>query len=129
MPHPERNDTDIWYASLEGPEAAAYERGVATLVNGEAFVPFSDHYRVVANAETMTVIVTPHSIDTYGLAVVSKTDNGFVVKELKGEKGNFSFDWEAKCVRKGWESWEVERAHNSHKAGQHPNASPRSQTP
>ncbi len=128
MQNPERSDTDIWYASLEGPEAAAYERGVATLKNGEAFVPFSDHFRVVANAETMTVILTPHSIDTYGLAVVSKTATGFSVRELKGETGNFSFDWEVKCVRKGWESWQAERPHDSHKAGQHPSSSPRIQT-
>lgn len=125
MQHPERSDTDIWYASLEGPEAAAYERGVASLKNGEAFVPFSDHFRVVANAETMTVILTPHAIDTYGLAVVSKTDQGFTVRELKGETGNFSFDWEVKCVRKGWESWQVERAHDSHKGGQKPTSSSR----
>ncbi len=125
MQNPERTDTDIWYASLEGPEAAAYERGVATLKNGEVFVPFSDHFRVVANAETMTVILTPHSIDTYGLAVVNKSENGFTVRELKGETGNFSFDWEVKCVRKGWESWQVERAHDSHRAGSKPDTAPR----
>ncbi len=125
MQHPDRSDTDIWYASLEGPEAAAYERGVATLHNGTVFVPFSDHFRVVANTETMTVILTPHSIDTYGLAVVSKTETGFTVRELKGETGNFSFDWEAKCVRKGWESWQVEREHNSHHTGAKPNQSSR----
>ncbi|MCF8238108.1 MAG: hypothetical protein K9I85_08125 [Saprospiraceae bacterium] len=109
MPHPTKPEKEIWYASLEGPEAGAYERGVATLTNGEAWVPFSESFEIVANPETMTVILTSHSADTYGLAVVEKTATGFKVKEFKGGEGNFSFDWEAKCVRKGWEHWQVER--------------------
>ncbi len=109
MPHPNKPEKDIWYASLEGPEAAAYERGVATLTNGEAWVPFSESFGIVSNPETMTVILTSHSADTYGLAVVEKTASGFRVKEFKGGEGNFSFDWEVKCVRKGWEHWQVER--------------------
>ena len=109
MPHPRKADKEIWFASLEGPEAAAYERGVATLENGEAWVPFSEAFEIVANPATMTVILTPHSADTYGLAVVEKTATGFRVKEFKGGTGSFSFDWEVKCVRKGWEDWEVER--------------------
>ncbi len=109
MPYPDKPGKEIWYASLEGPEAAAYERGVATLTNGEAWVPFSESYEIVANPETMTVILTSHSADTYGLAVVEKTASGFKVKEFKGGNGNFSFDWEVKCVRKGWEHWQVER--------------------
>lgn len=109
MPHPAKPEKEIWYASLEGPEAAAYERGVGTLTNGEAFIPFSESFGIVANPETMTVILTSHSADTYGLAVVEKTSSGFKVKEFKGGTGNFSFDWEVKCVRKGWEHWQVER--------------------
>ena len=42
--HPEDPSQEIWYPSLEGPEAAAYERGTGELVDGEAFIPFSDHY-------------------------------------------------------------------------------------
>lgn len=109
MPHPAKPGKEIWYASLEGPEAAAYERGVGTLTNGEAFIPFSESFGIVANPETMTVILTSHSADTYGLAVVEKSTSGFNVKEFKGGTGNFSFDWEVKCVRKGWENWQVER--------------------
>lgn len=109
MPYPGKPDKEIWYASLEGPEAAAYERGVASLSNGEAWVPFSESFGIVANPETMTVILTSHSADTYGLAVVEKTATGFKVKEFKDGHGNFSFDWEVKCVRKGWENWRVER--------------------
>ena len=109
MEHPEQPGKEIWYASLEGPEAAAYERGTAKLQYGQAFIPFSDHFQLVVNPETMTVILTPHSADTYGLAVVEKTPSGIRVKEFKGGTGNFSFDWEVKGVRKGYENYRVIR--------------------
>ncbi len=116
MPHPDKPGTDIYYVSLEGPEAGAYDRGVATLKNGEAFVPLSDHFKAVANASTMTVTVTSHGTNTYGLAVVEKSADGFKIKELMGGKGNFSFDWEVKCKRKGYENWRVERASSEKEA-------------
>jgi hypothetical protein len=84
-------------------------RGTATLQNGEAFVPFPEHFRHVANPATMTATLTPMSADTYGLAVIDKTSGGIRVKELKGGTGNFSFDWEVKCVRAGYEDYEAVR--------------------
>jgi hypothetical protein len=109
MEHPIQKDKEIWYACIEGPEAAAYERGTAELENGQAFISFSEHYQLVANPESMTVILTPHSVNTYGLAVVEKRADGFVVKELMSGNGNFGFDWEVKCVRKGYENYRVIR--------------------
>ncbi len=108
-PHPEKADREIWYASLEGPEAAAYVRGTAKLEGGAAFVPFPEHFRLIANPATMTVMLTPLSADTRGLAVVEKTENGFRVKELMGGEGAFAFDWEVKCVRAGYEDYSVIR--------------------
>jgi len=107
--HPEDDTKEIWYASLEGPEAGAYERGTARLENGEAFIPFPEHYQLVANAETMTVNLTPLSAETFGLAVIEKTAEGIRVKELAGGTGTFSFDWEVTCVRKGYENFKVIR--------------------
>lgn len=109
MDHPEQPGKEIWYASLEGPEAAAYDRGTATLEQGEAFIPFSDHFKLVINPETMTVILTPHSTDTYGLAVIEKTAEGIRVGELRNGTGNFRFDWEVKAIRKGYEDYRVIR--------------------
>lgn len=116
MDDPKDASREIWYASLEGPEAAAYVRGTATLENGEAFVPFPEHFQSVANPSTMTVILTPMSADTYGLAVVEKTAAGIRVKELKGGTGNFSFDWEVKCVRAGFEDYQPVRTKVGRKA-------------
>ncbi len=109
MDHPENEEEEIWYASLEGPEAGAYERGTAQLVNGEAFVPFSDHYTLVIAEEGMTVMLSPLSAESLGLAVIEKTTEGFKVKELYGGTGNYSFDWEVKGVRKGFEDYQVIR--------------------
>lgn len=113
MDHPEDSGSSIWYASLEGPEAAAYERGTAQLINGETFVYYTDHFIWVSNTDKVTVLVSPNEFDTYGLAVIEKLDNGFKVKELMGGKGNFSFDWEVKAVRKGFENYEVIRSNAS----------------
>ena len=109
MDHPENTEEEIWYASLEGPEAGAYERGTAQLVNGEALVPFSDHYTLVISEDGMTVMLSPLSAESLGLAVIEKTTEGFKVKELYGGTGNYSFDWEVKGVRKGFEDYKVIR--------------------
>lgn len=109
MDHPTQPSKEIWYASLEGPEAAAYERGKAQLIHGEAHVTFSDHFEIVANPATMTIMLTPRSAASKGLAVIEQTATGFIVKELNGGIGNYEIDWEAKAVRKGWEDYQVIR--------------------
>lgn len=110
--HPDREDSDIWYASLEGPEVAIYDRGTAQLAEGEAFVLYPEHFKALANTTSITVTLTPLNWDTYGLAVIEKNARGFLVKELKGGTGNFSFDWECKSVRKGKEDFAVIRPRN-----------------
>ncbi|HRG40225.1 MAG TPA: collagen-like protein [Saprospiraceae bacterium] len=109
MQDPTDATKSIWYACLEGPEAGAYERGVGKLNSGETFIPYTDHFKKVINPSTVTIILTPQSIETYGLAVVEKRKDGFVVKELMHGKGNFSFDWEVKGVRMGYEDYQVVR--------------------
>lgn len=109
MDHPEEPGKEIWYASIEGPEAAAYERGTAELVNGEAHVAFSDHFELVANPQTLTMILTPLDASSLGMAVIEKHPDGFTVKELHNGSGSYSFDWEAKAVRKGFEEFRVIR--------------------
>lgn len=109
MDHPHDPTKDIVYACIEGPEAAAYERGTATLIKGEAHISFSEHFEIVANHKTMTVILTPRSPDSKGLAAFEYTETGFKVKELFQGEGNYDFDWEAKAVRKGFEDYEVIR--------------------
>jgi len=109
MAYPGKQNEEIWYACIEGPEAAAYERGTIELVNGSATVVLSEHFRAVMNASTMTVQVVPLSAESEGLAVVEKNENGFKVKELHRGSGTYKIDWEVKAVRKGYEKYQVVR--------------------
>ncbi len=109
MDDPDNANQEIWFACIEGPEAAAYARGTATLKNGTAEIKFERYFEILATPQTMTVILTPLSADSKGLAVVKKTAQGFVVQELGNGKGSYSFDWEVKCVRKGYENYRVYR--------------------
>lgn len=109
MDHPTDPTKEIWYACVEGPEAAAYERGTAQLINGECEVKFSEHFEIVINPTTMTVQLTPQSSESEGLAVVERTATGFKVRELRKGKGTYKFDWEVKGVRKGYEDYKAIR--------------------
>ncbi|MFZ1423717.1 MAG: hypothetical protein WAS55_07825 [Saprospiraceae bacterium] len=122
MKHPNKPGKEIWYASLEGPEAAAYVRGTAELINGEAMIVFSEDFQIVSNSKTMTVNLTPGSSDSKGLAVMDKTNIGFKVKELFNGNGNYLFDWEVKCVRKGYEDYRVIRDANEIQTAESKNA-------
>lgn len=107
--NPDDKDTDIWYASIEGPESGVYIRGTAELVDGQAVITFPKHFSAVSAETNMTVQVTPLSEDSKGLAVTRKSLSGVEVVELFNGSGNYSFDWEVKCVRKGYEDYQVIR--------------------
>ncbi|HND87551.1 MAG TPA: hypothetical protein PK971_04445 [Saprospiraceae bacterium] len=109
MVHPNDPSKEIWYACVEGPEVAAYDRGTAQLSGGIATVRFSEHFQAVADYLSMTVMLTPLSADSKGMAVIEKTKEGFQVKELLGGRGNYAFDWEVKCIRKGYEDFKAVR--------------------
>ncbi|HRH99597.1 MAG TPA: hypothetical protein PK006_00980 [Saprospiraceae bacterium] len=109
MQHPNDENKEIWYACIEGPEAAAYERGTVNLVNGEAEILFTEHFGLVVNPKTLTVQLTPLSADSEGLAVIEKSERGFKIKELRKGTGTYQVDWEVKGVRKGYEDLKVIR--------------------
>ncbi len=109
MDHPKDNTKEIWYASLEGPEAGAYARGSATLVNGKAVIELPEHYKETVNEATITLHLTPNSANSKGLAVVGKKASQFQVQELMRGEGNYTFDWVAFGVRKGFENYKVVR--------------------
>jgi len=109
MDYPGRDGKEIWYACIEGPEAAAYLRGTASLVNGKLDIDFPDHFKHVISSKSITVMLTPLSAQSKGLAVVEKSTNGFRVVELFEGNGNYDFDWEVKAVRSGYENYRVVR--------------------
>ncbi len=107
--HPKYSDSLIVYTCIEGPEAAVYERGTAQLVNGRAEVKFSEHFRLIINSGTLTINLTPISLESKGLAIISRGESGFTLGELFEGTGNYEFDWEVKAVRKGLENIRVVR--------------------
>ena len=107
--NPNDPSTEIWCASLEGPEAAAYIRGSATLVDGRAVIALPEHVRAVTVAAGMTVQVTPLSAESLGLAVVEKGLDQIVVQELQRGSGSYAFDYYITAVRRGHERYEVIR--------------------
>jgi hypothetical protein len=109
VPNPDQPATDIVYACIEGPEAAAYIRGTSHLVNGQATVELPEHFLAVASSRGMTVQVTPLSAESHGLAVVRKSLDGIIIRELRRGTGTYDFDWEVKCVRRGYEDYRVIR--------------------
>lgn len=109
IPHPRQEGQEIFYASLEGPEAAIHVRGRGRLENGVAEIRFPGHFRSVARARTVNVQVTPTTVETNGLAVVRSNRRGFEVRELGGGEGEATFDWFATAERGDIDPIEVVR--------------------
>lgn len=107
--NPAKPGTDIWYCSLEGPEAAAYVRGTASLVNGSVTIDLPDHFTTVASDEGLTVQVTSHSATSLGLAVVERSASRIVVREMANGTGSYSFDYHVTAVRERHKNWQVVR--------------------
>ncbi|MBU8922595.1 MAG: hypothetical protein KOO63_12325 [Bacteroidales bacterium] len=105
--NPSLPGTDICYACIEGPEAAAYIRGTMSLVNGKATVVFPDHFVDVIVLDGMTIQLTPLSAGSKGLAVVEKGIDRVLVQELNGGVGEYEFDYLVTAIRKGHESYQV----------------------
>lgn len=120
VPHPEDSRREVFYTSLEGPEAAMYVRGTAELRGGRAQVELPRHFALLARDVGITVQLTPNSADTHGLAVVAKSARGIEVRELAGGSGDFAFDYVVFATRKDVAPIEVVRPRSWEAAGADP---------
>jgi hypothetical protein len=107
VPDPTNPHRLIRYTSLEGPEAGIYVRGVADLEAGEADVTFPEHFRSMVVPSSITVVLTPRSATSRGLAAVEVTAGGVQVQELSDGRGSYRFVYVAHGVRQGFEDYEV----------------------
>ena len=67
----------------------------------------------IATARRLTTYAPgmSNSATSLGLAVEEKSIERILVRELSNGKGDYEFDWEAKCIRKGYEDYRVIRPH------------------
>lgn len=99
-------DSNLYVSNtvLQGAEAATYIRGTAQLVNGRVSVILPEYFSQIVSQSKITVMLTPLSADSKGIAVLNKTSGGFVAQELFAGSGNYEFDYEVKGIRKGYEN-------------------------
>lgn len=75
-----------------------------------ATVDLPDHFALVTNATTPLVVqVTPYSAASPGLAVVERSTDRLVVRELGGGTGGYEFAYTVKGVRLGFDDEPVVR--------------------
>ncbi len=100
--NPEKSNQKVRYSVIQGPEDAAYLRGTAQLTAGNGSIQFPKHFQNLIEKEGMTVMITPLSAESKGIAVVKKDNQGFNVRELLQGTGDYLFDWEVKGVRRSF---------------------------
>ncbi len=82
------------------------------LVRGEARITLPDHFRKLASGQGITIFLTPHGRKSRGLTYEDASPSSFSVFELDNGSGSYTFDWEVKAVRKGYENYRVYRPWN-----------------
>ena len=84
---------NVLTSAVTSPSAKFFISGSGDLNNGMASVAFDQVFveAVTPDAE-LSVLLTP-TADCNGLYVASKSQNGFVVRELQGGISDASFDW------------------------------------
>lgn len=102
--HPNRPGTKLIYASLEGPEVAIYHRGVAHIEHGRGVIELPEHFVALANAESITVQLTPRSFDSKGVAFGELRGGSIEVRELAGGQGSYDVHFVVHAVRRGYEN-------------------------
>ena len=105
--HPTRPGYKIVYISLEGPEAGMYDRGIVQLIDGRATIELPEHFAALANEQTITVQLTPGSLDSKGLAVGSIREGWIEIGELAGGTGSYDVHYLVHAVRRGFEDHQV----------------------
>ena len=101
--HPNIRDAHIAYVSLEGPEAGMYHRGKVQLEAGTATIVLPEHFAALASPDSLTVQLTPRSIDSKGLAVKEISADTIEIGELFSGTGSYEVHYIIHAVRKGYE--------------------------
>jgi len=97
----------LMYA-IESPENWFEDFGTGKLSKGKAIIELEPIFAQTVSVESeYHVFLTPRQ-DCGGLYVVNQTARGFEVREAKGGRGNFSFDYRIVAKRRGYEKIRLE---------------------
>ena len=107
-PHPTDPTREIRYASLEGREVGTYFRGSSRLVRGEAVIDVPEDFRIVTDAQGLTVVATPSG----GLAVIACISKSLDRIVIRGS-ADVDFDYLVSGVRKAYVGFEPIHANTS----------------
>jgi hypothetical protein len=86
-----------------------YVRGTGQLVEGRVTIELPEHFRALAVEDSLTVQLTPRSLESKGLGIGHQGLDGIEVGELNGGHGNYEFHWEVKAVRRAHQDFKVTR--------------------
>lgn len=103
-PHPNRPGYNIVYTSLEGPEAAMFCRGKVQLQEGRGTIQLSEHFTALASPDSLTVQLTPASLDSKGVAFIKSGTDTVEIGELQGGKGSYEVHYVVYALRAGFEN-------------------------
>ena len=108
-PHPTDPTKEIAYVSLEGPEAGTYFRGRGRVQRGAARIAVPEDFRLVTDAEGLTVQVTP--IGRMASFAVLRADlDGIVIEASR----DVEFYYVVNGVRRTFRDWSAIRENTSY---------------
>jgi len=102
QPHPTDPARNIQFICLEGNESGTYFRGTAKLAAGRTEIPIPKEWKLVTEADGITVQVTPVGSLTARLAVMTKSRERIVVEGTE----DCEFDYFVNGVRRGFAEYE-----------------------
>lgn len=100
VPNADGSRTPAYGLATLQPEV--YAKGKGSLQNGQQYIPFSEMFTHMANADDIVVTVTPTG-PSAGLYIANQDAKGFWVKENGEGSGTVGFAWTAIAGRKGLE--------------------------
>jgi hypothetical protein len=101
--HPNHPGKKIIYTSLEGPEVAIYHRGVVRLADGRATIELPEHFVALAAPGSVTMQLTPVSLQSKGLGIARITDESVDIGELYDGTGSYDVHYVVHGLRRGYE--------------------------
>ena len=109
QPHPYDPSKEIRFVCLEGNESGTYFRGSTRLVAGRAVIDVPEEFRLVTEADALTVQVTAKGPNA-GLWVETETLDQIVVRG----NGNVQFNYFVNGVRRGFADLELIRENHGY---------------